>query len=62
MKQKIDTLLKERGLKHGWAAWKIGVTDATLRNWKNKKTKPKESDARRLADLFGVGVDEIEFK
>lgn len=62
MKQSIDQIIRSKGLKNTWVADKLGITDATLRNWKTKRTHPKISDAERLSELLDVPLSDIDFK
>ena len=61
-KVSIESLIQERGLKHGWVASQLRVTNETLRNWKTKRTKPRELDAERLSQFFDVPVELLDIK
>lgn len=41
------------------AAEELGVSYATLANWEKGVTIPKLNQARNLAELYGVVVDDI---
>jgi len=53
----FEKLLK----KHRVTAYKVsratGITTATLSNWKNGKSKPKQEKMQKIADYFGVTLD-----
>ena len=42
-------------------AERLEVTTATLQNWESGKTAPNIAYAQRLADMYGVNLDEILF-
>jgi transcriptional regulator with XRE-family HTH domain len=44
---------------YGTLAAELGVSRITVSNWDNKVTAPSVYQAKRLADLLGVKLDEI---
>ena len=49
------------GLTQHDVAEKIGVSENTLRSWENGKTLPSVAVARKLAELYGLSLDNIFF-
>ena len=49
------------GLTQKEAGEKLGVTSVTLSNWEKGKTFPKVDQIFRLADLYGVSVNDFIF-
>jgi len=53
----FEKLLK----KHGVTAYKVskatGIATATLSDWKNGKSKPKQEKMQKIADYFEVTLD-----
>jgi transcriptional regulator with XRE-family HTH domain len=56
--------IREFREQHGWTqfelAVKAGVTPSTVSNWERGIFEPKVSQLRKLAELFGVRMDDIE--
>ena len=43
------------------AGQRLGVTSVTLGNWEKGKTFPKASQLLKIAELYGVRIDDIIF-
>jgi DNA-binding XRE family transcriptional regulator len=56
---KLEEILKDRGLKKGWLADRIGVSPATLSNWINKGVIPELPLAYKTAVELDLNVMEI---
>lgn len=39
----------------------LGISVTTLSNYESGKTSPKHSTARRMAELYGRSLDELDF-
>ncbi len=55
----IRELREERDWTQLDVAYKVGVTPATVSNWERGIYEPKVTQLRKLAQLFGVRMDEI---
>lgn len=55
----LKAILKAKGIKNGWLADQVGVTDTTLSQWVNNKQIPKLDFAYRVAKVLGMDVTEI---
>ena len=55
----LAKLQEERGETNYRLAKEIGVKQTSIANWKQGKTKPLMVYAERLAEHFGVTVDEL---
>lgn len=55
--RKLRTLRKGRGLTQRDVADRLGMVRATLSNYEVGRRTPHLSDLRRLAELYGVGLD-----
>jgi len=50
---------EERGWTQFELAVKVGVTPGAVSNWERGVSEPKVSQLRKLAEVFGVRMDEI---
>jgi len=57
----IRELREERGWTQLELAYKAGVTPATIYNWEAGRNEPKASQLRKLAQVFAVSMDVIDF-
>lgn len=55
----IDRLIEERGLKHGYIAKKLNISERTLYKWRKGETLPRLDKAVELAELLGVKITNI---
>lgn len=60
MKKTIRQLREERGWTQFELAVKVGVQPGAISNWERGIHEPKVSQLRRLAEVFGVKMDDIE--
>lgn len=51
--------IEKRGMKKGFVARKIGVTEARFSDLINGRRRLQVEEALILADLFGLDVDEV---
>lgn len=56
---KIAALRKERGMTQAELAEKMGVTDKAVSKWERDLSCPDVATLPRLAELFGISVDEL---
>ena len=56
----IRQLRQDRGWTQLELAYKLGVTPLTVQNWERGKYEPSASRLRKIAETFGVSMDEIE--
>jgi putative transcriptional regulator len=56
----IRELREAAGLTQLEVAYRVGVTPATVSNWERGVFEPKVSQLRKLAQLFGVSMDDVE--
>lgn len=49
------------GLTQKQASERLGVTSVTLGSWEKGKTFPKAWQLTKIADLYGVRIDDIIF-
>ena len=59
MYEKFEKLLKQREVTAYQVAKETGVSQATLSNWKAGKYTPKIDKLKKLADYFGVAIEEL---
>ena len=55
----IKELRKARGLLQSQLAAELGVHQTAVSQWETGRTDPDVSSAHRLADFFGVTLDEL---
>ena len=59
MAKTIRELRQERGWTQFELAVKLGVQPGTIANWERGRTRPRVTELKRLAQLFGVWMEEI---
>ena len=57
--QNVRILRESEKLKQSELAQKLGVTQRKVSYWETGKIEPNLEDLWKLADLFGVSVDEL---
>lgn len=50
---------KNAGLTQRQVAEHLGITDAAVTQWEKGRTSPKTKLLPRLAELYGVSIDEL---
>lgn len=55
----ISSLRKEKGMTQSELAEKMGVTDKAVSKWERDISCPDVNTIPKLAELFGIGVDEL---
>ena len=55
----FERLCREKGVKPGRAADEIGISRATVTNWKKNGYSPRETVMRKVADYYDVSVDSL---
>lgn len=53
----FEKLCTEKGIKPGRAADEIGISRATVTNWKKNGYSPRRDILKKIAQYFGVSVD-----
>lgn len=56
----LRELRDEAGWSPATAADRIGVSVATIYNWETGKTEPKATQFRRIAEVYGVRMEDIQ--
>lgn len=59
MYEVFEKLLKEKGITPYRVSMDTGISQATLSDWKNGKSKPKADKLKILADYFGVAIEDF---
>ena len=59
MYKKYEQLRNERGLTDYKVAKETGISPATLSSWKTGAYTPKIDKIKKIADFFGVTINEI---
>lgn len=57
----IRMLRQERGWTQADLAYRVGVAPSTVYNWEAGRFEPKAGQLRRLARVFDVSMDDIDF-
>jgi transcriptional regulator with XRE-family HTH domain len=58
----VRELREQRGWSQFELAVKTGVTPATIYNWETRRRKPTIDHLRKLAEVFGVRMEDIDFE
>lgn len=59
MYKNVEKLLKEKGMTAYELARKTGMSPSTLSDWKAGRYIPKFDKIKKIADFFGVTVDDL---
>lgn len=57
MYEVFEKLLKEKGVTSYRVSKDTGISQATLSDWKNGKSKPKADKLKILSEYFGVSIE-----
>lgn len=57
MYEAFEKLLKEKGVTSYRVSKDTGISQATLSDWKNGKSKPKADKLKILSEYFGVSIE-----
>lgn len=58
--QKLETLCKNRGTTITGLAAELGFSSSAGTTWKKSKRLPRNSTLKKIADYFGISVEELE--
>lgn len=58
---RVRDLRRQRGWTQRELAQRLGVSSGAVANWEVGTRTPNLRTAKKLAELFGVSVDQIEF-
>ncbi len=56
----LKDIIRSKGLKQKFIAEKLGVSQVTLSNWAQGKALPTEENLSKLAQILGVGIDQLK--
>ena len=56
---KYVSLCAQKGVTPSAAAKEIGINKAAVSNWKHRRNGPSDITVQKIADYFGVTVDEL---
>ena len=59
MENNIKAIIKERGLRCNWLAFKLGVAPSDISNWCSGERKPNEKRLVKLARLCNCSVKDL---
>ena len=59
LKDNLVTLRKLNGYSQGYVAERIGISRQAYAKWENGSTVPDIERASRLADIYGMSVDDL---
>lgn len=58
----LKQLRTAAGLTQKDVATRMGVSNDSIKRWENSETHPNAPQAVKLAGIFGVGMDEIDWE
>jgi len=61
-RQTIREYREARGWSQAELAFRSGVSPSTIFNWESKRFEPKSAQLRKVAKVFGVSMDAIDFE
>lgn len=56
----LEQLCKERGMSISKLLGEIGISKSAASRWKSKGYEPSNATKKRIADFFGISVQELE--
>lgn len=59
MYSNFEKLLKAKGVKAAEVCRATGIATSTISDWKAGRSTPKADKLKKLADYFGVTVDDL---
>lgn len=59
MYENFESLLRERGITAYRVAKDTGIPTATLSDWKNGRSTPKTDKLLKIAEYFGVPLEQL---
>ncbi|MHB1252796.1 MAG: helix-turn-helix transcriptional regulator [Candidatus Humimicrobiaceae bacterium] len=61
MKNNLNSIIKEKGIKKGYLAKRLGVTNQTMSNWLSGYSMPNLLMAKKLSAMLEVTIEDIFF-
>jgi putative transcriptional regulator len=61
MKNNLNSIIKEKGIKKTYLANKLGVTNQTMSNWLSGYSMPNLLMAKKLSEMLEVTIEAIFF-
>ena len=61
MKNNLNLIIKNKGIKKVYIAKQLGVTNQTISNWLSGYSMPNLIMAKRLSEMLGVTIEDIFF-
>jgi len=61
MKNNLNLIIKEKGIKKGYLAKRLGVTNQTMSNWLSGYSMPNLLMAKKLSAMLEVTIEDIFF-
>jgi len=55
----LKEILKSKGVKQKWVAFRLGVSDVTVSNWIKGKNEPSKKHLVKLSDLLGIPLKDL---
>lgn len=55
----LKEILKSKGVKQNWLAFKLGVSEVTVSNWVKEKSIPSQKSLEKLSEVLNVPLKEL---
>jgi transcriptional regulator with XRE-family HTH domain len=55
----LKEVLKSKGVKQKWLAYKLGVSEVTVSNWVKEKSIPSQKSLEKLSEVLNIPLREL---
>lgn len=55
----LKEILKSKGVKQKWLAFRLGVSEVTVSNWVKEKSMPSQKSLEKLSEILDVPLKEL---
>lgn len=55
----LKEILKSKGVKQKWLAFKLGVSEVTVSNWVKEKSIPSQKSLEKLSALLDIPLKDL---
>lgn len=55
----LKEIMKSKGVKQKWLAFKLGVSEVTVSNWVNEKSIPSKKSIQKLSEVLDVPLKDL---
>lgn len=56
----LKEILKSKGVKQKWLAYKLGVSEVTVSSWVKEKSTPSQKSLNKLSEVLNIPLKELQ--